>query len=85
MNAKTELLEILYGKAHILCAEIKTKDETFQLKQNYNHEDWMSFTYNLNFDYIKDSGDQSVFGIVWMQDGSNIYPIDTTTDYCTII
>lgn len=70
MNAKTELLEILYGKANILCAEIKTKDQTIELKKNYNHEDWMVFAYHLNFDYMNSSGDQCVFGTVWLQDGS---------------
>jgi len=71
MNAKTELLDILYGQANTLCAEIKTKkDKTIILKQNYSQEDWDNFAKELDFDYNNSSGDQFIHGTVWLQDNS---------------
>lgn len=70
MNAKTELIEILYGKSNTLCAEVKTENNVFSLKQNYTEEEWNNFMSQLDFHYNNSSGNQIVHGTVWLQDGS---------------
>lgn len=70
MNAKNELLKILYGKANTLCAEIHTADKAFLLKPSYTQKKWDQFAQSIDFEYCNQTGSQKLFGTVWLKDGS---------------
>jgi len=76
MNAKEELQKILDFTAKIKCAKLETEgiwddpNTLYVLKLNYNEQDLIDFYNSLDFNYSNDYGEQKLFGIVWLEDGS---------------
>jgi hypothetical protein len=78
INAKTELTRFLEHKPLVKCAlisfdkgnEPNTDIGEFILKVGYTELDWEDFLAFLNFEYNDWSGQQQLFGIVWVgEDG----------------
>lgn len=76
MNAKEELIKILYGEANAMCAELyrrevnSDKRDFIRLKIGYDKKEWDTFLKELDFDYPNKVGNQNLHGIVWLDDGS---------------
>ena len=76
MNAKKELTEILYGEPNVKCASLYIKNGCNEvtaialLSIGYNDKQWNTFTKKLDFDYNNSTGNQNLYGNVWLNDGS---------------
>ena len=65
VNAKQELLDAIKSIG-IKCATI----ERSVLKLNYSKEDYNDFLDSLDFMYDNGYGSQSLYGVVWLEDGT---------------
>ena len=70
-NAKDEFIKIIKGLPKVKCALIYYEAEGVStLKVGHSIEDWVKFTYSLDFEYDSGWGGQNLFGVVWFEDGS---------------
>lgn len=77
INAKEEIMYIIEKydyKLKIKAAEIKYENlvstKYIDLKVQYSDEEMKQFLKELNFEYYDNHGNQNVFGIIWLIDGS---------------
>ena len=79
MNAKNEMIRLLWRNSNIKCAKVYTghyylddNDEGYEanLKVGHTTEDLQEFLNNLDFEYNSGYGGQELFGTVWFNDGT---------------
>jgi len=75
MNAKTEFIELVEGK-EVKCAAINyqecwdKRNPDSLLPIGYDQEQYNQFIESLDYDYDNGYGGQSLFGTVWLKDGT---------------
>lgn len=77
MNVRSELLNVLQGKAPMKCATVKfdryfSKDSAkiFNLKVGYDVQALNDFLHSIDFEYDDGFGSQEIFGCIWLEDGT---------------
>ena len=77
INAKEELINLLEKydyKLRIKAAEIRCENlvstKYIDLKVQYSDREMKTFLKELDFEYYDNHGDQNIFGIIWLIDGS---------------
>lgn len=79
-NAKEEFLHAVKNLARVKCAYVWIEDfddkvpqksnEPIVLKLNYTDKDFSEFVNKLDFEYDGGYGIQTIYGTVWLEDGT---------------